>query len=79
MINKKCWYAHLHQDKYKKGFQLGSANEEKTYNIIASYWMANKWEERKHDIEWFVERFMPMPTWPENWRELLENWRKNNE
>lgn len=78
MVNKKCWYAHMHQDSKKKGFWLGHTNEEATYRLIATYWMANKWEERKYDIEWFIERFMPMPTWPENWKERLIEWRNKN-
>lgn len=78
MVNKKTWYAHLHQDKYKKGFRLGSENEERTYGIIADYWVNNRWEERKHDFEWFVEKFMPMPSWPDNWKELLNDYREKN-
>jgi len=76
MVNKKTWYAHLHQNKYEKGFSLGSKNEERTYRIIADCWVNNRWGERKHDFEWFVEKFMPMPTWPDNWRELLDDWRE---
>lgn len=80
MVNKKTFYAHMHQDSRNKGFQLGHSNEEYTYNLIASYWMNNKWEERKHDIEWFIERFMPMPTWNPDWKEQLATWRqKQNE
>jgi hypothetical protein len=40
--------------------------------------MGDKWEERIHNIDWFIEKFMPMPTWTKNWRELLENYRKEN-
>ena len=50
-----------------------SDEERFSYDIWANYWMRNKWGERKHDIDWFIEKFMPMPTWPENWRELYDN------
>ena len=36
------------------------------HNYAAWYWMNNQWEERKHDIAWLVEKFMPVPTWPED-------------
>ena len=68
MVNKKCWYAHLHQETKNKGFALGHRNEERTYNLVADYWLKNEGLER------FVEYFMPMPTWPDNWKELLHRY-----
>jgi glycosyltransferase involved in cell wall biosynthesis len=72
MVNKKCWYAHLHQETRDKGFNLGHTNEEKTYNLVATHFM------NEPKMEWFIEKFMPMPTWTENWRELISEWRKQN-
>jgi len=77
MVNKKTWYAHLHQQGNKRGYHMDKAQEKISYDIAANYWMRNSWAERKHNIEDFIEKFMPMPTWPENWRELFEDWRKN--
>ena len=78
MVNKKTWYAHMHQDGSVKGYRYTWNQEKTSYDVWARYWMADKWEERVHNIDWFIEKFMPMPTWPDNWRELLENWRKEN-
>ncbi len=25
-----------------------------------------------HDFEWLLEKFAPVPTWPENWRAQME-------
>jgi len=69
VVNKKCWYAHLHQDTRDKGFALGHRNEERTYNIVANHFM------RDPKMEWFLNKFMPMPTWPDNWKELLDKWK----
>lgn len=69
MVNKKVWYAHLHQDSSERGYPEDKAHTEKTYNDTAKYWL-------NQPIELFLEKFMPMPTWPDNWRELLENFRK---
>jgi glycosyltransferase involved in cell wall biosynthesis len=77
MVNKRTWHAHLHQETRDKGFALGHSNEERTYNLVATYWMNNGLEGRKYDIEWFIDKFMPMPTWPDNWRDLLRAWRES--
>jgi len=78
MVNKKTWYAHLHQDTRDKGFALGHKNEERTYNIVATHWMADLEPNTKYGIEWFVDKFMPMPTWPDNWKSLWADWKNKN-
>ena len=78
MVNKKTWYAHMHQHNAVKGYHFTHQQERTSYDVWARYWMGDKWGERIHNIDWFIEKFMPMPTWPENWRELLENWRREN-
>lgn len=77
VVNKKTWYAHLHQETRDKGFALGHRNEEKTYNLVANYWMGDKLPDKIHNIDWFIEKFMPMPTWPDNWRDYLNEYRRS--
>ena len=72
MVNKNTWYAHLHQETRDKGFALGHSNEERTYNLVASHFMNHP------KMEWFLDKFMPMPTWPENWRELLHKYQEEH-
>lgn len=71
MVNKNCWYAHLHQNSNERGYPEDRSHTERTYNETAAYWLQHE------GFEWFVDKFMPMPTWPDNWRELLAEWRKN--
>jgi len=68
MVNKKTWYAHLHQDSRDRGYDEDKAHTEKTYNDVAHYWV------RQKGFKEFVERFMPMPSWPSNWKELYANY-----
>lgn len=63
MVNKKTWYAHLHQDSKERGYPEDREATERTYNLTAEYWTSHP------KFEWFVDKFMPMPTWPENWKE----------
>ena len=72
MVNKKTWYAHLHQDSKDRGYPEDRSHTEKTYNETASYWLKHS------EFEWFIDKFYSMPTWPENWRELLKDWREKN-
>ena len=69
MVNKKTWYAHLHQQGNKRGYHMDKAQEDKSYLIAAEHFVSNKGH-YLHDFGWFVDKFMPMPGWPENWDEL---------
>jgi len=69
-INKRCWYAHLHKGKkYGRGYFLSKRSWHDGARYSADFWVNNRWPERKHDFEWLLERFWPVPTWPEDWRE----------
>lgn len=75
MVNKKTWYAHMHKGSQRPvGWTISREQTRDTYDFSARYWMGNKWEGRIRDIEWFIDKFMPMPTWPENWREVYHKW-----
>ena len=66
MVNKRTWYAHLHQNSKDRGYPEDRAHTEKTYNDVARYWV------QEDGFREFIEYFMPMPTWPEDWRKRLE-------
>ena len=65
MVNKKTWYAHLHQQGNKRGYHMDKAQENKSYDLAARHFMSDP-----RMFEW-LEKNMPMPTWEDNWRELL--------
>jgi hypothetical protein len=77
MVNKKTWYAHMHQDGNQRGFHMSKEQTEHTYKLFAEYWMGDKWAERVKNIAWFIEKFN-MPTWPKNWRELLKDFQEGS-
>lgn len=75
MINKKTWYAHMHKGSQRPvGWLISGELTRDTYDYSARYWMNNKWEQQVHDMDWFLEKFMPMPSWPENWKEVYQKW-----
>lgn len=66
-INKKVWYAHLHKGRrYPRTYVPDEAGIIRGHNHSAWYWMTNQWKDRIHDMNWLVEKFMPVPTWPED-------------
>jgi glycosyltransferase involved in cell wall biosynthesis len=78
IVNKNTWYAHMHKGRQRpRGYHMGNNQIYNTYNWIANYWIGNSWEERDKDLEWLIEKFYPIPTWPENWRELWVEWKEN--
>lgn len=74
MVNKKCWYAHLHQQGNKRGYHMDKAQEDRSYALAANFWTQDKWDdtwgEKKMTFAQFVNKFMPMPGWPPNWEDL---------
>ena len=65
--NKKTWYAHLHKGKrYGRGYSVSKSELKRGNAYSVDYWMNNRWPDRIHDIAWLVEKFWPVPTWPED-------------
>lgn len=75
MVNKKTWYAHMHQQGNKRGYSMDKEQENKSYRIAAEHFVGDKGN-YLHNFEWFVDKFMPMPTWPDNWRDLLNKYQE---
>jgi len=70
--NKKVHYAHLHKgNRYGRMYKMPGGTAEAS-NWSAYYWMENKWEGRKHDMKWLIEKFWPVPGWPDNWQEVWD-------
>lgn len=76
MVNKKTWYAHMHQSNEVKGYHYTREQEKYSYDWVAKHWMEDREPYMIHNMEWFIEKFMPMPTWPENWREILKMYKE---
>jgi hypothetical protein len=68
VVNKNTWYAHLHKGpKYGRMYFLDRKESQRSYLYAYDLW-ANK---RKDFFISLIEKFWPMPGWPENWKELL--------
>jgi|TARA_Y100000034_G_scaffold19875_1_gene22599 glycosyltransferase involved in cell wall biosynthesis len=65
--NKKTWYAHLHKGKkYGRGYNLDEKQLRKGATAVNRWMVDYKWHKQIHPFEWLIEKFMPVPTWPED-------------
>jgi len=78
MTNKNTFYAHWWKGKAGKNYKFTNAQYDKhqketeagrVYSI--QYWLTTK--DYKHDFMWLMEKFDPVPTWPEDWKSLITN------
>ena len=77
MVNKKTWYAHLHQQGNKRGYHMDKAQENRSYDLAARHFVGDKGN-YLYNFAWFIDKFMPMPTWPGDWREQQIKWKEEN-
>lgn len=75
MRNKKTWYAHLHKGKkYGRGYHLNSQWATKGASHTMRFLYEDKvWHKQIHPLTWLIEKFMPMPGWADNWKELIKH------
>lgn len=78
VVNKNTWYAHWHKGKSGKGYgfsneqyQKHMAGTERGRLYCIDHWLNDREPGIIHDFAWLLEKFWPVPTWPENWREQL--------
>ncbi len=72
VVDKAIWYAHLHKGRqYGRMYRMDARAVQAGHEYATMYWLRNSWPGQARPFEWLVERFWPIPGWPENWRELL--------
>lgn len=72
MINKKTWYAHLHKGRtYGRGYNINNRTIEEG-TIFSNKWVHNNvWPKQTFKFHTMIERFWPVPGWPEDWEKQL--------
>ena len=78
MVNKAVWYAHLHQDHRARGYPVDWPEVKRSYLWTANHWMRNQWPEAVKPLAWLIERFWPVPTWPDNWQDLQAQYERDH-
>ena len=60
MLSRRTWYAHWSKPQEHC---LPRMNKKKSVAYATDLWINNKWPGQKHDLEWLIQRFYPVPTW----------------
>lgn len=77
IVNKKTFYAHYHKGKKGKGYGFSNeqyrkftAAKEKARRYAIDYWLVT--QDYEHNFEWLINKFWPIPTWPDNWKQQIK-------
>ena len=71
--NCNTWYAHLHKgQKYGRMYHLNRSEAQASYEYSYDFWINDRpLKNRVHNFEWLIDKFWPVPNWPDNWREQI--------
>lgn len=72
--NKKTWYAHLHKGKkYGRGYKMDDSWAVKGATQANRWLYTDKmWHKQIHSLSWLINKFMPLPTWPKDWKKQIQ-------
>lgn len=71
-VNKKCKYLHLHKgSKYGRGYRLPESALVQGRNHTMKWIWNEAWDKQTLPFSWLINHFWPVPSWPENWEEVL--------
>lgn len=71
-VVKTAWYAHFSKRRRHYAQRLFSREYKQSYDAIrghnwaTQHWMNNKEPGMKHTFSWLIEKFWPLPGWPED-------------
>ena len=66
VVNRKTWFAHLFRGGDGPGFpyKISGHDQDRAREYSQHFWRGGKWDKQVHPIEWLIEKFWPVPTWP---------------
>lgn len=64
MVNKRVSYGHWYK-RNGQGYILSPRQSREGRAYTVDFWFFNRWTDRLHDLEWLIDRFWPVPNWPE--------------
>ncbi len=81
VVNKNTYYAHMYKgdelsgQPHEREYRLNLNAMRETERYVTWYWMTDQWTMPSltgrpiRRIKWLIEKFWPIPDWPENWEE----------
>lgn len=65
VVNKKTWFAHMFRTSKRFGFPypISGKQVKKARKHSQKLWLGNSWPKAKHDLQWLIDKFAPVPDW----------------
>lgn len=66
VVNKKTWFSHMFRTQggdFGFPYPLSGRQVDNARKYSRDLWMNNKWPLAKHDLNWLLQRFYPVPDW----------------
>ena len=65
VVNKKTWFSHLFRTQPGFGFPYPNPGVNKAREYSRKLWIENTWPKAIHRLDWLIEKFSPVPDWPD--------------
>ena len=66
VVNKKTWFSHLFRTQPGFGFPYPNPGINKAREHSRKLWLENTWPGAKYPLQWLIDKFSPVPDWPNN-------------
>ncbi len=66
MVNKKTWYAHMFRTQggdFGFPYPISGKQVAKAREYSRDLFLGNKWPLAKHNLQWLIDKFAPVPDW----------------
>lgn len=66
MVNKKTWYSHMFRTQggdFGFPYPISGNDVDKARKYSRWLWVDGNWKPAKHDLNWLLEKFSPVPDW----------------
>ena len=65
VVNKKTWFAHMFRTNKGFGFPypIKGKDVQKARKHSQKLWKGNTWPKAKHNLDWLLNKFYPVPEW----------------
>lgn len=71
-VEKRTSYSHLHKgSRYGRGYPVSRSSWHRGLWYSTDFWLNNRWNARVRDFEWLIDKFWPIPSWPNDWRDHI--------
>lgn len=68
IVNKRTWFAHMFRTQggdFGFPYQISGRQVDKARRYSRDLWLNNKWAKAKHNLDWLIQKFAPVPEWSE--------------